>query len=181
MGFLAGAVTALAAHQRSGCALGERLERLERAAGDAQRTAALAHQHRLHWELLSKAMDDENSALMEVLDAYDPTVPPKKQRQFLYANAMYTSMVFNYRIGNLSREQFYGSVRGMFQNPICREYWHATEHHRSTLDSASEEARLGFLVDRLLRQLEESDSDEWWVVGELPPDGPPPGTMPPEA
>ncbi|MGA5804646.1 DUF6082 family protein [Streptomyces cellulosae] len=171
MGFLAGAFTALAAQQRLTCALGERLERLERVADALQRTTALTHQHRLHWELLSKAMEEGNSALLEVLDAYDPNVSAKKQRQFLYVNAMYTSMVFNYRIGNLSREQFYGSVRGMFQNPICREYWHATEPYRSTLDRTSEEARLGALVDRLLQQLEDSDQEEWWVVGQLPPDG----------
>lgn len=170
MGFLAGAITALVAQQRLTCALGERLDRLERAADALQRTTALTHQHRLHWELLSKAMEDENSALLEVLDAYDPNVSAKKQRQYLYVNAMYTGMVYNYRIGNLTREQFYGSVRGMFQNPICREYWHATEHYRSTLDSASEEARLGAMVDRLLQQLEDSEHEEWWVVGELPPD-----------
>ncbi len=170
MGFLAGTITALVAQQRLTCALGERLDRLERVTGALQRTTALTHQHRLHWELLSKALEDENPALLEVLDAYDANISAKKQRQFLYVNAMYTSMVFNYRIGNLTREQFYGSVRGMFQNPICREYWHATEPHRSTLDSASEEARLGVLVDRLLQQLEDSEHDEWWVVGELPPD-----------
>ncbi|NED20751.1 hypothetical protein G3I31_22175 [Streptomyces sp. SID9913] len=173
VGFLAGAVTARAAHHRITCSLGERLERLAQATEEARRTTALAHQHRLHWELLSKAMDPGNAALLEVLDTYSPPVPQETQRQFLYANAMYTSMVFNYRMGILSREQFHGSVRGMFQNAVCRAYWRATAHHRETLDASSEEAELGKLVDGLLQQLEESDTDEWWVVGELPPETPP--------
>ncbi|CAL9400800.1 DUF6082 family protein [Streptomyces sp. enrichment culture] len=173
VGLLAGALTARITHQRIADALGERLEHLERATEEARRTTALTHQHRLHWELLSKAMDTGNAALLEVLDTYTPAVPQKTQRQFLYANALYTSLVFNHRMGNLSREQFHGSVRGMFQSAVCRDYWRATAHHRETLDQSSEEAELGRLVDRLLQQLDESDNEEWWVVGELPPETPP--------
>ncbi|MES5818388.1 DUF6082 family protein [Streptomyces sp. RG80] len=167
LGFAAGALTVLAVHRRTQDAFEARLQSLERSS-DTRRQANLAHQHRLHWELLSKAMD--NADLAEVLDAYDDTVSAKRQRQYLYANAMYTSMVFNYRLGNLSREQFYGAVRGMLQNPICREYWHATRNHRASLDSTSEQAQLGALVDDLLQQLEDADIDEWWVIGEPPPD-----------
>ncbi|MFJ9113997.1 DUF6082 family protein [Streptomyces sp. NPDC102394] len=167
LGFAAGALMMLAACRRTLDAFEARLKSLEQSP-NTRRQANIAHQHRLHWELLSKAMD--NADLAEVLDAYDGSLSIKRQRQFLYANALYTNMVFNYRLGNLSREQFYGSVRGMLQNPICREYWHATQPYRATLDNASEEAQLGALVDELLRQLEDAEIDEWWVVGDPPPE-----------
>lgn len=170
LGLAAGAVATTAAQRRALDALEARLARMERASR-SQRHANLTNQQRLHWELLSKAMDDAD--LAEVLDAYGEGVSPKRQRQYLYANAMYTNMVLNYRIGNFTREQFHGYVRGMLQNPIAREYWHATQHHRATLDSTTEEAELGLLVDDLLQQLEEADIDEWWVIGDL--SEPPPG------
>lgn len=164
LGLAAGAVANTAAQRRALDALEARLACIERTSR-SQRHANLTNQQRLHWELLSKAMDDAD--LAEVLDAYGEGVSPKRQRQYLYANAMYTNMVLNYRLGNFTREQFYGYVRGMLQNPIVREYWHATQHHRATLDSTTEEADLGLLVDDLLQQLEEADIDEWWVIGDV--------------
>jgi hypothetical protein len=144
-----------------------RVERLEQTT-QAQRDANIAQQQRLHWELLSKAMDD--AELAEVLDTYEQGVSAKKQRQFLFANALYTNALCYYRIGNISREEFFGFARGILQNPIFREYWYATRPHRATLIDASEEAELGRMVDDLLRQLEDADGDEWWVVGEPPAD-----------
>lgn len=170
LGLAAGVAATTAAQQRALGALEARLKCLEQATR-CQRHANLTNQQRLHWELLSKAMDDAD--LAEVLDAYGEGVSPKRQRQYLYANAMYTNMVLNYRLGNFTRDQFHGYARGMLQNPIVREYWHATQHHRATLDSASEEAELGLLVDELLQQLEEADIDEWWVIGDV--DDPPSG------
>jgi hypothetical protein len=60
----------------------------------------------------------------------------------------------------------------MLQNPIVREYWYATQPHRASL-AGTEEAEVGLLVDDLLRQLDEADTEEWWVVGDPPgePDG----------
>lgn len=142
-----------------------RVEQLERTARD-QSLANIAQQQRLHLDLLSKAMDDPE--LAEVLDTYEETVSARKQRQFLFANALYTNALCYYRIGNISREEFYGFARGILQNPIFREYWYATRPHRATLIDTSDEAELGRMVDDLLRQLEETDSEEWWVVGEPP-------------
>jgi phospholipase/lecithinase/hemolysin len=164
VGLVAGAIAALAAQQHTLEALRARVEDLEQAA-QTQRQANLAHQQRLHWEMLSKAMDDPE--LAEVLDAYDEAVSIKKQRQFLFANAVYTNALCYYRIGNITREEFFGFARGMLQNSVFREYWYATRPHRATLDD-SEEAELGRMVDDLLRQLDEADIDEWWVVGEPP-------------
>jgi hypothetical protein len=167
MGLAAGAAAALALQWPAFHALRARVEHLEQAA-QSQRRTSLAYQQRLHWELLSKAMDDPE--LAEVLDAYDGTVPPRKQRQFLFANALYTNALCYYRMGNMTREEFFGFARGMLQNPVFREYWYATRPHRATLQDTSEEARLGQMVDDLLTQLEETDIDEWWVVGDPPGD-----------
>ncbi|SEE61752.1 hypothetical protein SAMN05216489_07417 [Streptomyces sp. 3213] len=164
-GLVAGAAVALAAQRPALHSLRTRIERLEDTA-QTQRQTNFAHQQRLHWELLSKAMDDPD--LAEVLDAYNGTVPPRKQRQFLFANALYTNALCYYRMGNMTREEFFGFARSMLQNPVFREYWHASHPHRATLIDASEEAKLGRMVDDLLVQLEETDIDEWWVVGEPP-------------
>ncbi|MEV8597005.1 DUF6082 family protein [Streptomyces sp. NPDC052012] len=162
-----GAFATMARQRRTVDALRLRLEDLERATRTLRATS-LMQQQRLHWELLSKAMDDPE--LAEVLDTYDEPVDPRRQRQFLFANALYTNALCAYRVGNVSREEFFGFVRGILQNPVFREYWHATQPHRATLVDTSEEAELGRLVDDLLRQLEETEFDHWWVVGEPPAD-----------
>ncbi len=41
---------------------------------------------------------------------------------------------------------------------------------RASLNDTSEEARLGQMVDGLVRDLDEADTDEWWVVGNPPTD-----------
>lgn len=167
LGLATGALAFLTAQRQAIDSLRVRVEHLEQAA-QAQRDTNIAQQQRLHWELLSKAMDDPE--LAEVLDTYEEAVSAKKQRQYLFANALYTNALCYYRIGNISREEFFGFARGILQNPIFREYWRVTRPHRATLIDTSEEAELGRLVDDLLRQLEEADSDEWWVVGEPPAD-----------
>ncbi|MFJ3622527.1 DUF6082 family protein [Streptomyces iakyrus] len=165
MGLAAGAAVALALQWPALHALRARIEHLEEAA-QSQRRTNFAYQQRLHWELLSKAMDDPE--LAQVLDAYDGTVSPRKQRQFLFANAVYTNALCYYRMGNMTREEFFGFARSMLQNPLFREYWYATRPHRATLVDTSDEAGLGRMVDDLLVQLEDADVDEWWVVGDPP-------------
>ncbi|AZP20880.1 hypothetical protein EJC51_35315 [Streptomyces aquilus] len=165
LGAAAGVLVTTAAQHNTIQGLRIRLEHLEQAT-QSRRQTNFAHQQRLHWELLSKAMDDPD--LAEVLDAYNGTVPPRKQRQFLFANALYTNALCYYRMGNLTREEFFGHARSMLQIPVFREYWYATRPHRATLIDSSDEAKIGRMVDDLLVQLEEADADEWWVVGYPP-------------
>jgi len=165
LGLVAGALAGLAARRHMVNSLRTRVDRLEQIAHD-QRQVNLANQQRLHWELLSKAIDSPE--LAEVLDIFEVPTSPQKRRQFLFANALYTNALFYYRVGNISREEFFGYVRGLLQNPVVREYWYATQGQRATLVEGSDEARLGRMVDDLLRQLEEADVEEWWVVGEPP-------------
>ncbi|MFE9023626.1 DUF6082 family protein [Streptomyces sp. NPDC007808] len=133
----------------------------------ASRRRALAHQQRMHWELLSRAID--NPTLAAVIDTYDPAIPAEKRRQYFYANAWYINLYHLYRAGILDQEEFYGHARELFQNPLMREYWEASKGQRATLKHSSEEARIGRMVDGLIKDLDEADTDEWWVVGNPPP------------
>ncbi|MGV9731259.1 DUF6082 family protein [Streptomyces albogriseolus] len=164
LGMVAGVFAAVAAQRNALDAINRRLERLEEQAGHQQR-ANLAMQQRQHWELLSKAIDDPQ--LAEVLDLYEVPVTPAKRRQYLFANALYTNLLCYHRIGNLSLDEFFKHARGIFQNPLMREYWEATRQQRAGL-KGTEEAELGRMIDDLLSQLDEADTDEWWVVGSPP-------------
>ncbi|MEV0743047.1 DUF6082 family protein [Streptomyces sp. NPDC050549] len=130
------------------------------------RRRALAHQQRMHWELLSKAIDDP--ALAEVIDTYDRDIPAAKRRQYFYANAWYANLYHLYRAGILDQEELYGHLRELFQSPVLREYWEASKGTRASLKGGSEEAKIGRMVDGLLKDLDEADTDEWWVVGNPP-------------
>ncbi|MYW67302.1 hypothetical protein GTY65_25015 [Streptomyces sp. SID8379] len=159
-------VRALAAAVTTGA--GTAAESLASLATRRRRRAALIEQHRAHLTLLCKAMDDP--ALAAVLDTYEETIPPDQQRQFLYANALYTNALHFHRIGAMNRRELYGHLRVICRNPIVRAYLAATRHHRASLDGSSDEAELGRMVEQLLQDQEEAETDEWWVVGEPPCD-----------
>ncbi|EPD65673.1 MULTISPECIES: DUF6082 family protein [Streptomyces] len=136
-----------------------------------RKRAALAEQHRLHFDLLCKAMVDP--ALAAVLDTYESDVPADRQRQYLFANALYVNALYFHRIGALSLAELYGHLRVMCRNQIFREYWAATRHHRDSLPASSEEAALGEMMDALVADMNtaldvEDDNEEWWVVGQAP-------------
>jgi hypothetical protein len=135
-----------------------------------RRRAALTEQHRLHFDLLCKAMDDP--ALAAVLNTYEVDLAPEKQRQYLFANALYVNALYFHRIGAMTRGELYGHFRIMCQNKIFQEYWTATQHHRESLPDSSEEAELGQMMDSLIQEQADSDTDEWWVVGEPPDESP---------
>lgn len=163
---LAAATVTQAARQcRIDAALQERLLELEEL---AVRRKALAHQQRMHWELLARAIDDPS--LAAVIDTYDKSIPAEKRRQFLYANAWYVHLFHLYRTGILDREELYTYLREFFQSPLFRDYWEASKSQRATLNESSDEATIGRMVDGLVRDLDEADTDEWWVVGNPPSD-----------
>ncbi|WP_338895688.1 DUF6082 family protein [Streptomyces sp. TG1A-60] len=137
-----------------------------------RKRAALAEQHRLHFDLLCRAMADP--ALAAVLDTYESDTPPERQRQYLFANALYVNALYFHRIGALSLPELYGHLRVMSRNTIFRDYWAATRHHRESLPDTSDEAALGEMMNRLVEEMnklveEHDDGDEWWVIGQ-PPD-----------
>lgn len=153
----------LAAQQRRYEELRSRIDRMERS-GD--RPTELAQQQRLQFYLLSKAMDDPDlAAVLSTVEA-----PPTTRRQYLFANAMYTNALLAYRVGVVNWEELHGHLRVICRNPVFREYWQATRHHRASLEDSSDEARVGLMMDGLIRDLEDPDTEEWWVVGEPPPE-----------
>ncbi|NYV73961.1 DUF6082 family protein [Streptomyces sp. UH6] len=167
VGAAAGAITATAVQRRALCELKACLEQHLDQARAIQREVNLTTQQRLHWSLMSKAFDDPD--LAEVLDVYEgPAVTPRKRRQYLFANAQYTNLLFYYRLGNLTRTEFVKYARGLFQNPVMVEYWYATQHQRDTVPPDSDEAAMGRLIDDLFQQLDEAE--EWWVAGDAPPE-----------
>jgi len=131
------------------------------------RRVELIEYQRDHRSLLMKAIHDPT--LLAVVDTYDGELPTDTQRQYLFANALYVHALHGYRIGALTLPELHGHIRGIFQSRKVREYWEATRHHRASLQDGSTEAKIGALVDALLQDLEEADTDEWWVVGQ-PPD-----------
>ncbi|MYS43131.1 DUF6082 family protein [Streptomyces sp. SID8499] len=163
---LATAALTLAARQRRLEAERLAARRLELEELSSRRTA-LRHQQRMHWELLARAIDDPS--LAAVINTYDAGIPVEKRRQFLYANAWYVNLYHLHRAGLLDERELFGRLREIFQNPVMREYWEASKEQRATLEHASDEARIGRMVDGLIRDLDEADTDEWWVVGTPPP------------
>ncbi|WP_369249683.1 DUF6082 family protein [Streptomyces sp. R41] len=158
--FAVGVLVVLAAQQRRFEALRLRVVQVEQA---DDRNARLAEQQRFQTYLLDKALDDPD--LAEVLSTIDE-VDPTRRRQYLFANAMYTNILRAYRAGDVNWDELHGHLRVICQSAIFRDYWDATRHHRASLKKASQEARVGRMVDALIRDLDESDTEEWWVVGE---------------
>ncbi|MGP4050221.1 DUF6082 family protein [Streptomyces sp. 2A115] len=164
LAFAAGVLVALASQQRQHEELRLRVTRMEHA---NSRQAMLAEQQRLQFYLLSKAMDDPDlAAVFSSADADSPT----QRRQFLFANAMYTNHLLAYRLGVVNWDELHGHLRVICRNQVFREYWETTRPHRASLNDSSVEARVGRMTDSLIHDLEDADSEEWWVVGEPPDD-----------
>lgn len=128
-------------------------------------------QQRLHFQLLSKAVDDpELAAVMSTVDlsSEPPETQTRTRRQFLFANALYTNALQTYRAGDITWQELHGHLRVLCQSSIIRNYWEATRHHRNSLDDSSAEAKVGLMMDGLVRDLDEADTEQWWVVGEPP-------------
>ena len=160
--FITGAVVALAVQQRRSAEVHLTLAEAEQ--NDSRRTM-LTEQQRLQFYLLSKAIEDPDlAAVYTNIEQTSPTV----RRQHLFANAMYNNALLAYRVGILNWEELHGHLRMICQNRIFRDYWDAHAPHRASLPADSDEARVGRMVDTLIRDLDEADTEEWWVVGEPP-------------
>ncbi|WP_338701338.1 DUF6082 family protein [Streptomyces sp. Q6] len=151
----------------AGLHLWQRFGRPARKSAAAERhRQARAHQQRMHWDLLTKALDDPSLAV--VIDNYGQDLSPEKRRQFLYANLWYVQVFHLYDSGALTKREVFGRLRELFQSAYIRDYWEATRHHRASLDPRSTEAEMGRIADALFKELEDAETDEWWVVGEPP-------------
>lgn len=172
---VAGTVASFLAHRRAVEALVRahtellrRLDALEEQRRRAGRRTDLVEYQRDHRQLLRAAMEDQE--LLLVLDTYEADLSPQVQKQYLFANALYVHALNGYRMGLLTRGELRGHIRMLFQNPTVRAYWEATRPHRASLRDDSEESEIGRMVDELLLELDEADTEEWWVVGDSPAD-----------
>ncbi|MFP3987463.1 DUF6082 family protein [Streptomyces sp. E11-3] len=166
MAVLAAQHRSLEAHCRSCAELCRRFEALEEERQQQAQRADLIEYERDHRNLLMKAA--QARSLLPVLDTYGGELSPETQSQYLFANALYAHTLHGYRIGIVTLPELHGHLRGLFQSAKVREYWEATRNNRASLPSGSEEAKLGEMVDALLQELDDADTDEWWVVGEAP-------------
>lgn len=165
LAFAVGAVIATAVQRRRYDELRLRIEHAEQ---NGRREARLAEQQHLQSYLLDKALSDPDlAAVMSTIEEVDPT----RRRQYLFANAMYTNALLAYRVGVVDLEELHGHLRVICQNTVFRDYWDATRHHRASLKTESTEARVGQMMDTLMSDLDEADTEEWWVVGEPPSEG----------
>ncbi|MGW0421929.1 DUF6082 family protein [Streptomyces sp. NPDC003015] len=160
--FTAGVLTTLTARRRRHNGSQRRPEEARRA--DDLR-ANLVDYQRLQLGLLERAIDDPE--LAQVLSTFE-VESPTHLRQHLFANALYSNALFGYRIGVATLEELHGHLRVLCRSALFRRYWESTRPHRASLKDDSEEGRIGRMVDNLIRDLNEADTEEWWVVGEPP-------------
>lgn len=153
---------------RANAELLRRLDLAEEQRREADRRAARVEYQRDHRNLLLTAVADPD--LLPVLDAFERSLPAQEQKQYLFANTLYVHALHGYRVGLLNRSELLGHVRVLFQSATVRAYWEATRHHRASLPYDSEEAELGRMTDDLLAELDDADTDEWWVVGDGGPE-----------
>ncbi len=122
---------------------------------------ALLEAGRRRLELLSRAIDDPSLAATVSLQS---DVPPERQRQFLFIQATYESMLLEYATGALSWEGLIARLRVFARNEVVAEYWERTREERRALPHDSLEAQAARAVDLIVEELAD-DPDEWWVVG----------------
>ncbi|MGW1539743.1 DUF6082 family protein [Streptomyces sp. NPDC002309] len=69
-----------------------------------------------------------------------------------------------YRNGEFSRDDLYRHVSRFLHDPIVREWWELTRP--AHVPPGDEESEIRTRINDLIRQLDESGMEEWWIVGE---------------
>jgi hypothetical protein len=123
---------------------------MHRSAGELHRTAE-AELRRLHMQLLKMSIDDPE--LAEVWPEYAPGLSAKQNRQYLYANLMYSHFMLVHKLGMASDREMLGHLRYIIGTPIFRDYWEAARHMRAEMDSGTHEDQFAALVDEALTQI----------------------------
>ncbi|MEU4425623.1 DUF6082 family protein [Actinoplanes sp. NPDC024001] len=119
---------------------------LIRADAELHRTAE-ANLRLLHLEILKLSIQDPD--LAEVWPPFDGQTSEKKNRQFLYANAIFHYQWTALRVSEYSERDIVEHFRYLFTSPLMREYWHAARSARSSLVEGSAEHSLAMQIDRL--------------------------------
>ncbi|WP_157408259.1 DUF6082 family protein [Actinoplanes sp. N902-109] len=106
----------------------------------------------LHQQLIKMSMDDEE--LAKVWPAFDPGLSAATNRQYLYANLIYSFQLRALQSENHSDASIIESMRYLFSNPIMRNYWNAAEGARHQLDPQSTEFAFAQRVDKICAEYE---------------------------
>jgi hypothetical protein len=106
----------------------------------------------LHQQLVKMSIDDED--LAAVWPTFDPNLPASVNRQYLYANLIYSFQLRALRSENHTEASVIESMRYLFSNPVMRAYWHAAESAREQLDPESTEFSFARRVDKICTEYE---------------------------
>jgi hypothetical protein len=106
----------------------------------------------LHQNLVKMSIDDDD--LAQVWPAFDPSITPERNRQFLYANLIYSFQLTALQSGNHTETSVIETMRYLFSNPQMRDYWRFARKARTTLDPASFEYEFTLKVDRICAEYE---------------------------
>jgi hypothetical protein len=116
------------------------------------RATSHAHLGMLHQQLVNMSIEDED--LAAVWPAIDLDVPAHVNRQFRYANLIYSFQLRAMQSENYSEAAIMESLRYLFSSPVMRAYWHATESGRRQLDPEGSEFVFARRVDRICAEYE---------------------------
>jgi hypothetical protein len=116
------------------------------AVGELHRSAEV-DLRRLHLEILRLSMDDPD--LAEVWPSFGRHVSAKRNKQYLYANAIYSYQLTALSVGGYTDADILEHFRYLFTSPLMREYWQAAKIARQSLVVGSAEYVLAQQIDRL--------------------------------
>lgn len=149
----------------------ERRDPVDHEPHDADRTS----EEQLWFDLFAAALSDP-----EADAAGNPATgtPTTTCRHHLFADALYRNALHAHSLGAVSLDELHGHLRVLCQNSIFRDYWRTMREQRASLESSSGEieveveieVEIARMVDELIHDMEEAETDEWWVVGDPPVD-----------
>jgi hypothetical protein len=106
----------------------------------------------LHQQLVKMSIDDEE--LAAVWPVIDVDVPANVNRQFRYANLIYSFQFRALQSDNYTEAAINESLRYLFSSPVMRAYWRATEGGRLQLDPEGIEYIFARRVDKICAEYE---------------------------
>jgi hypothetical protein len=121
---------------------------------DELHRSAEASLRTLHVEMIRMSIDD--AALAAVWPPLDPKASQETERQYLYANLIYSHLWLGRRSGDYTENQVENALRYMFTSPIFRDYWRVAANARMSLVPESDEYHFAKVADRIRRECEET-------------------------
>lgn len=112
-----------------------------------------------------KAIDDPE--LAATVEAYDEPVSASRLRQYLFSEAFYLQLLA-YRTGTLNWEGLHGRARLLLRTPSFANIGKPVATNAPACTTHPDESRVGRMIDSLARDMDEANTEEWWVMGSPP-------------